>query len=240
MALPAVMLELVCHAAREQRGGAACAAGYPDLLVTPDQLDRLLGAGASAQIPTRPDSEQILQWHGLRHVMSKVFDSEATFARLGYRLDVIDLVAARGNEIIVDLNQPLEPGRLNPYDLVVDTGTCEHCFHVGQAALNLAALVRVGGIIVQAMPLNLFNHGFYNINPTWFLDFYPANGFRILFLQAFANAVNAPQPVPFPGHERFSKIPENCVFLLAAKREEARPPTIPTQRKYAVNPTLSG
>lgn len=44
MAIPALLLDLICQAARKQGGGAAGLAGFPDLLVSADQLSRLLGA----------------------------------------------------------------------------------------------------------------------------------------------------------------------------------------------------
>ncbi len=233
------MLDMVCQAAKEQGGGAACSAGYPDLLVSPRHLDDLLGAGASGEIPVRADSERILAWHGVTKLFDRVYDTVAVFHKLGYSLDVIDIHAARGNEIILDLNHPLPADFSRTYDLVLDTGTCEHCFNIGQAAINLASLVKTKGIIVQAMPLNSFNHGFYNVNPTWFHDFYPANGFSILFLRGVTNAVKSPEGFDLPAFERFFEVPRNSIMLLAARRDEARPLTMPVQHKYAVNPGLA-
>ena len=102
---------------------------------------------------------------------------------------------------------PYLPDFGRSYDLVLDTATCEHCFNIDQAALNLASLVSKGGYLIQAMPLNLFNHGVYNVNPTWFYDFYPANGFRFPYLQAVANIVWNPQPIDSPAFDRFSETP---------------------------------
>jgi hypothetical protein len=110
VALPAIMLDYVCRAAEELGGGSACAAGYPDLLVTKAQLASLLGPERAARVPMRADSREILAWHGVKQSFEGVFDARAAFAQQGFTLDVVDIVAARGDEIILDLNRPLPHG----------------------------------------------------------------------------------------------------------------------------------
>ncbi len=232
------MLEYVQRAAGELGPGAACSAGYPDLLVTREQIARLLGEERAARIPQRPDAKEILAWHGMAGKLPTVYDTKALFAELGYTLDVVDIVAARGGEMIVDLNRPLPADFARRFDIVLDTGTCEHCFHIGQAAMNLAALVRKGGYLIQAMPLNSFNHGFYNVNPTWFHDFYPLNGFKMHMLTGVSDIVLAPQLFELPPFARFPAAPPNSVMVVVAQRDTDVPPAVPVQRKYAQNPQL--
>lgn len=238
MAVPALLLHLISHVAREYGGRSLCSAGYPDLLVTAAQLDGIVGAGASQRVPVRPDSKAIADWHGAGAWLPAVYDSGAVFAELGYTLEVIDIVAARGNEIIVDLNRPLPADFTRRYDVVLDTGTCEHCFHIGQAAMNLAQLVTAGGVIVQALPLSSYNHGFYNVNPTWVFDFYPANGFEIVHFQGVTDIVHNPRVFELPTHDRFGGIPDDSILLTVARRTSLKAPVVPTQHKYAVNPKL--
>jgi hypothetical protein len=71
----------------------------------------------------------------------------------------------------VDLNYPEDwPEK---YDVVIDGGTAEHCFNVGQVFANILSAVRPdGGIVVHVNPLNMMNHGFWNISPTAYADFY--------------------------------------------------------------------
>ena len=238
MAMPALILHFLVRAAREQGGGIACSAGYPDLLVTPAQLDELLGKNVAARIPVRNDSSNIIQWHGAGRFLDCIFDSEAVFRELGYQLDVIDIASARGNEIIIDLNEPVPQNFDRSYDILLDTGTCEHCFNIGQAAINLASMVKLGGYLIQAMPLNSYNHGFYNVNPTWFADFYPSNGFEILHLEGISDVVFNPQSFGLPLHDRFNQAPENSIILMVARRSEMQDIRIPTQHKYVANPKL--
>jgi 2-polyprenyl-3-methyl-5-hydroxy-6-metoxy-1,4-benzoquinol methylase len=70
----------------------------------------------------------------------------------------------------VDLNYPEDwPEK---YDVVIDGGTAEHCFNVGQVFANILSAVRPdGGIVVHVNPLNMMNHGFWNISPTAYADF---------------------------------------------------------------------
>jgi len=240
MGIPALILEMICKVAAEQRGGLACSAGYPDLLVTRRQLEACVGAQAAARIPVRPDSAKICAWHGVGDFIDGIFDSVSLFKELGYELDVIDIQKARGDEILLDLNFPITADLHETYDLVVDSGTCEHCFNIGQAAMNLASLVRKDGVLIQGMPLNMFNHGFYNLNPTWFHDFYLSNGYRILFLKGVSDIVREPKLFELPPYSRFHVTPQNAGILMMAQRESIRPPTIPVQHKYAVNPKLEG
>lgn len=240
MAVPAVLLDLICQAARKQGGGTACSAGYPDMLVSTEQLTTLLGADKTQRVVVRDDSDQILAWHGVHGRFDKVFDAASIFRELGYSLDVIDIAKARGDEILIDLNQPLPPDFDRRYDLVLDTGTCEHCFHIGQAAINLASIVQHNGSIIQALPFNVYNHGFYNVNPTWFFDFYPCNGFEIQYFTAVSDIVLNPKFFDPPMHDRFRDVPANSVMLIIARRERIMNLRIPVQFKYAANPTLRG
>jgi hypothetical protein len=240
MAVPIVLLDLICQAARKQGGSTACSAGYPDLLVTEDHLAALLGAEKAKHVTVREDSERILAWHRMGGILDRVFDAKSLFAQLGYSLDVIDIVRARGDEILVDLNRPLPPDFGRSFDLVLDTGTCEHCFNIGQAALNLASLVSENGIIIQALPLNVYNHGFYNANPTWFFDFYPPNGFEIQYFKGVSDVVMNPQFFDLPAHDRFRDVPANSIMIVIAHRERVMELKIPTQFKYAENPHLRG
>src|SRR3546814_19736456 len=83
-------------------------------------------------LPQRADAAQIWRWHGLQGATDPLYDSLAVLDRLGLDVTVIDIVAARGNERIVDLNEPLPDDLRNRFDIVIDTGTCEHCFNVGK------------------------------------------------------------------------------------------------------------
>jgi hypothetical protein len=97
--------------------------------------------------------------------------------------------------------------------------------------------VKVGGCILHINPAAMFNHGFYNLNPTLYNDFYTENGFTMLFLKAAANMVEAPQLIDVPTRARFKQLPVSASILCVAQRVSQQPVRWPMQAKYRLNPT---
>lgn len=56
--------------------------------------------------------------------------------------DYFDIQKVRENEIILDLNEELPIMYEKKYDLVIDTGTHEHCFNAGTAFTNMLKLFK--------------------------------------------------------------------------------------------------
>ena len=213
--------------------------GYPDILATREQVGLIFGAGFVERLRMRDDAEAILRWHGASGAPREVIDTRSLFEALGFALDVVDIAEARGGEIIADLNEPLPAPMDARYAAVIDAGTLEHCFNIGQAARNVAGAVAVGGFVMHGNPLNLYNHGFYNLNPTWYHDFYGANGFLIEQMEIVAGvAEGVPSTAKPPPVARFNGAPENSTVLVVARRVEVREIRWPIQSKYVTNPTL--
>jgi hypothetical protein len=213
--------------------------GYPDMLVGKSKLVSLFGQEME-DLPIHPDSDKIIRWHNVGSMVDEVVESVAFFNRLGYKVDILDITKARGDEIIIDLNEPVEASYYEKYDLIFDNGTLEHCFNIAQAMKNLAMMVKKGGFILQGNPLNWFNHGFYNLNPTFYYDFYNDNGFQILHFDAIVNPVFDPQTFEIPAYKRFTGIPDNTSNNLVVQRQEVVPIRWPIQNKYKNNPNLQG
>jgi hypothetical protein len=211
--------------------------GYPDILAPPDQLAALFDPELLSALRIRDDSSQIARWHRLPE-STPIVDAEHFLALLGYDLEVLDLVQARGGERVHDLNEPVPSELYRRYALVVDPGTLEHCFNIAQAAKNLAEMVAPGGCVFHGNPLNMFNHGFYNLNPTWYHDFYAANGFTVKILQGVANPTRQLTRFEVPLTERFGGVPAESSLYVLARRDTDQPVRWPTQTKYVKNPTL--
>jgi hypothetical protein len=228
MGLNVLMLDAI---AKLKGSGRALAAGYPDVLVPTKFVKQITGF----DVPARPDGAEIIKWHRL--TIEDVPCSVALFKALGYELDVIDIYASRGVERVVDLNHPHDLGK---YDLVIDPGTIEHCFNIGQAAFNLAGAVKKGGYIIHSLPMTTLNHGFYNINPTWVHDFYGQNGFVVTIATGYTRAIKGQGAVIFepPKHQRFSDCPNDVTMLVVAKRMTEQALAYPTQQKYLDNKEL--
>jgi hypothetical protein len=239
VAITSVVLDMVAQAAHNLPAPLRMVClGYPDMLLTEAQLEAACGAGTCAGLRWREDSASIVRWHRLEGQLARVAETRAVFERLGIESDFIDIVASRGVEIVLDLNQPLPREMHARYDIVYDGGTLEHCFNVGQVMANIAALARVGGFIVHANPINYYNHGFFNFNPTFYHDWYTQSGhaivspFYAMHGPVLARALTVLDPVaPFQPPERSS-------LLVAAMKRVDAPPRWPMQSKYLLAPQL--
>jgi SAM-dependent methyltransferase len=223
MALNPTMLERILD--RAKPGDAIASMGYPDILYPQEKLRERLGDKILA-LKYRGDSEAICKRHGI--AKRDIPDAESLFEVFGIALDVYDIVQERGCETLCDLNYPVPQACVGQYDFVIDVGTMEHCFNVAQALMNMAAMVKVGGVVLHENPYNWGNHGFYNFNPTLFHDFYGDNGFSVGCELVDTRTGKLYQA---PAHSRFfAEIELN--ILTVAERVEEREFTIPTQHKY--------
>lgn len=213
--------------------------GYPDILARPEQLEQVLGAEMMARVGYRGDADSIRRWHGVKDDYP-IAEAASVFLALGYALDVIDVAAARGGELLHDLNEPLPETLSGSCAAVIDAGTLEHCFNIGQAVKNVAGLVAVNGFVMHGNPLNMFNHGFYNLSPVWYHDFYRANGFVLETALLVNGEPPRLQTMAAPLEQRFGGVPDNTVVVAVARRREIRPIAWPIQGKYVANPLLKG
>lgn len=192
--------------------GDVLSLGYPDLMATPEQIEKLFGYK-----PTRFTKAH--EWHKVDFQMPETFE---LFEHIGAKLTVVDFAKVTGKEVIADLNHPHDLGK---FDLVIDPGTVEHCFNVGQAILNAANAVKVGGAIMHLSPMTMMNHGFYNICPTLYHDFYIQNGWE-LEMKVF--------PASLPVLHQTNRFDMSCDFLIRAigKRVTDESLRYPIQTKY--------
>lgn len=241
MAIEALYLQLLVQAIRKSRDRVAAPSAlllaYPDLVVPRAALARLIGEEVVQRLPQRSDMQTAWEAHGVRGVDDPMYDTLGLFTEMGVRAEVIDVASHRGVERIADLNQPLPADLRRRFDLVVDTGTCEHCFNVGQAFVNACEALAAGGVLVHAAPLNRANHGFWNFSPTVYPDFFFANGFELQLLTGVAgNLGTGMKPFPVDPTARFDAPPGSGLYVIAQRRE-VRDLVWPTQRKYQATAT---
>jgi hypothetical protein len=106
----------------------------------------------------------------------------AFFGLLGLRdVKALDVSDFEGAELLADLNMPVGAELQGRFKLVVDSGTLEHVFDLRQSFSNVARLLAPGGRAVHITPANNYmNHGFVQMSPTLFYDYYGTNGFEDL------------------------------------------------------------
>ena len=87
-------------------------------------------------------------------------------------------------------------------------------------------------------PMNLYNHGFYSLNPTWYHDFYLANGFAVEVMRVISR--HAGQVARYEVHPvgRFREAPADSILHVLARRVQDSPIVWQTQTKYVRNPGL--
>lgn len=210
--------------------------GYPDLLVQETELAQAGACGPNDAPPLARESDAVARWHGWK---APVFETEAVLNRLGFTPTFIDIHPSRGVERIVDLNLPLPTELHEAFDIVLDGGTVEHCFNIGQAFMNVAQAVRVGGYIVHTNPVSCFNHGFWNLSATAYHDFYIQNGFEVLELLGMLGEVGQRQIAPLSPADRI-QIPAEVSSLVVVKKARTQRLQWPTQGKYMKNRELKG
>jgi SAM-dependent methyltransferase len=237
MAIDALYLQYLKHAIDRRRDGTGerlrgLLLAYPDLLVPRAGLAQILGEAALAGVPERADAAPTWEYHGLRGMKEPLYDSLAVLERMGVDSVVVDAAKLRGIERIVDLNHPLPADLARSFDVVVDTGTCEHCFNVAQAFANACEALAVGGMLVHAAPLTRINHGFWNFSPTVYPDFFEDNGFDLLSMAGVTgDLVQGMRPFEVELFGR-SNVPPGAALYVIAQRREIRPLKWPVQRKY--------
>jgi SAM-dependent methyltransferase len=241
LAINSIVLDMVAKIAEKlpQTQRRMLCLGYPDMLVTEQQLTAVR-ADALERVKWRDDSEAILRWHSLTGQMRQVAETRSVFDLLGIEVDFVDIVASRGFEIVMDLNNPAPAEMSGRYDIVYDGGTMEHCFNVGQVMRNIASFTRVGGFIIHVNPINYYNHGFFNFNPTFYHDWYRQSGNEVVSpFYAMHGPVLGSRIVsldPTAGYHP----PERSVMLVAAMKTVPGEPQWPMQTKYLKTPELKG
>lgn len=155
--IPAVFLARHArHLSPEARGGAGIVLGRQKVHMPDRRLDRFLAAARA--MGHEVDRDTVLQPDGF---------TEALFTALGYpRMEAIDFTDKEGAQHIHDLNRPLPDHLHGRFDVVIDGGTTEHVFYIGQALDNCHAMVKPGGLMMAFVSCDgWFGHGFFQTGP---------------------------------------------------------------------------
>ena len=196
--------------------------GWPDFMVGEELMSELYGEKAEQfRIENNPKT-----WD---RIPGELFDAHAVFQHHNCNLTIVDVIKHRGVEEFLDLNEPLEEQFFKRFDLVVDTGTLEHCFNVGTAFKNMCNMTKVGGVVITAAPYSRPFHGYYNFTKEMYTDGFGRNGFDIL--EIICTCSKKMRIVP--EEEFFTKImPGQGILNCIAKKVEDKEFTWPIQRKY--------
>jgi SAM-dependent methyltransferase len=212
--------------------------GYQDILCIHEMVDKWFGAGSQKRLFPRPNSNNLLRVHGKNGAGCNFVPTMQSFFDLlgNVEVDTIDFQQYQGTEIVFDLGTPLPPELEKQYDVIIDGGTIEHIFNISQALNNITKMLRIGGIVYHAAPINLINHGFYNISPTLFYDYYGDSGFEIEYAKIVTQSANG-QEVTWtisdaPHMDRIWLSQEGSLQFVAKRTKEMEILKPPIQGKY--------
>jgi len=168
------------------------------------------------------------------------------FSMLGFsQISSMDASLYEGADYVHDLNLMSPPEELQEAcDCIFDGGTVEHVFHVPNALANIFTLLRVGGRIIHIAPSsNHIDHGFYMFSPTFFWDYYRANGYEINVCEVFRYTTDlydgdwlVSDYVPGGLHRVSMGGLDDALYgviLIATKTEQTRCDVIPQQGMYS-------
>lgn len=125
---------------------------------------------------------------------SRYISDETLFLALGFdEYSSLDYSAYESAQYVFDLNQPDPPSELiGAFDVIADSGTIEHVFHLPNAFRNIFKMLKPNGRVIHLAPSsNYIDHGFYMFSPTLFWDFYTTNKFEINTFQVIRHTINA-------------------------------------------------
>lgn len=146
-----------------QRPAKVLSLGYPDLLVPYDEMVKHVPDPLEAE-----NADEIRKWHGWS---GPVWNTSYIFRKMGWTLTCVDFKKHRGSEIIIDLNTQHKVD-VNHHDALIDPGSLEHIFNIGEAWKWALDMLRPGAIIMHFSPVTAVNHGMYSISPGTYPDLY--------------------------------------------------------------------
>ncbi|QNG29110.1 hypothetical protein [Synechococcus sp. LTW-R] len=165
--------------------------GFPDIISKQGSLDCHLEQNLK---PFETHSPETLRWHGLPDDnLYTTFSMPKFCASEGWDFQYLDIAPGTGDNSSsfhqLDLNHDLDPSLYSSCDILIDSGTAEHCFNIGKVFENYFHILRPGGFVLQYIPFLSPNHGFWSANPTVFYDLASCNPIKVFLceMQSFAS-----------------------------------------------------
>ncbi len=134
-----------------------------------------------------------------------------------------------------DLNLPLALSRR--FEVVINHGTAEHIFNIGQVFKTIHDFTIPGGVMIHESPFTgWIDHGFYSLQPTLFFDLAASNHYSLaVFIEDLAAKTVTQLQSRDQLYElaRSKQLPDNAMLLTIFKKDpDDRPFEIPIQGYY--------
>lgn len=141
-----------------------------------------------------------------------------------------------------DLNNQLsQDGSRNAFgadfSAVINHGTAEHIFNIGQVFRTMHEHCAVGGLMIHESPFTgWIDHGFWTVQPTAYFDLCAANGYQLVYMAVTQIEQNL--VVPIESREQLLQmaakggVPWNSMIWVAMRKQSAAEFKIPMQGVY--------
>jgi hypothetical protein len=137
----------------------------------------------------------------------------------------------------LDLNRPIALNRR--FEVVINHGTAEHIFNIAQVFMTMHDYTVPGGLMIHESPFTgWIDHGFYNLQPTLFVDVALCNQYEIcaMFIETLADKtiLRIARREDVYQLADSKRIPDNAMlYTVLRKGPEERPFEVPMQSYYA-------
>lgn len=171
---------LVREHMRRPLGPSVCTLGRNRVVATYDQVLAMMRREGWEPRPLRDGQDRETNIPAWRNTPDAIHTSDVVFFQLlgVEKLVTIDVSDYELAEVIWDLNHPLPAGLVGAFDTVIDSGTIEHVHDVHSALRNVNRLTAANGRIIHFTPAsNYIDHGYHQLSPIFFIDYYAINGF---------------------------------------------------------------
>jgi len=197
-------------------------------------------------LPERPMERFLRALRGMGHDLTAADITQADgftetlLTALGYpTIEALDFTEKEGAQHIHDLNKPCPDHLKGQFDIVIDGGTTEHIFYIGNALDTCHDLLAPGGVLLSYVAADgWFGHGFFQTGPDvpW-RYWHHARGYDLLEVSIVARkepgqVIAVPDPTGLRrGGERALAGPH--MILTAARKPLSDPPyASPIQGHY--------
>jgi hypothetical protein len=140
------------------------------------------------------------------------------------------------NALKLDLNGPIDIGE--KFDVVINHGTSEHIFNIGQVFKTAHDHCDEGGWMIHDAPFTGWvDHGFYCLQPTLFYDLAHANCYEVakVAIHEFTSRtiINVDSRTAAAQLANAGKLPANSMLFVAFRKRVDREFRVPMQGYYA-------
>lgn len=180
-----------------------------------------------------PRSVGLLQTN--QHDLAKEFYAQTFAPEKTVAIDMNGTKAA----LRYDLNRPVPIDE--QFDVVINHGTAEHVFNIGQVFQTMHDRCHLGGLTIHDAPFTGWvDHGFYTLQPTLFYDLAHANCYEIVLVAVHDCVSGSIVRLESRDDVHRRELPPNAMLFVVFKKRFDLPFKVPMQGYYGGGLSLDG